>query len=469
MNHTDPLVFVPIPTLPACGAPPGPPDATTADADSDVAATGSTAGGDPTTGQEPTTAATATSGGETGPTYYRDAKPILDRKCVTCHQPGDIAPFSLTTYDEASTFAPVIVPAIMDRIMPPWSPGEDCATYKTLRSLTDDELSTLLGWVNAGALEGDPADAPPPPEPPPQIEYDVELGIPEPYTSPLDKKDDYRCFLLDWPKDQPSYVTGLTIEPGERRVVHHVIAYLVPPQDVPLYQLLDDADPGPGYECFGGPSGEKTPMGQWLGAWVPGSSNGALPKDTGILVKQGSKIALQMHYHPIGVELPDQSKLKIRTAEDVDRIAFLLPIANPGWPYDAPPMLIPPNAPDSVHAFSMNIDAIMAWVYKLEGVYTLPMLLHSASLHMHTRASSGKLMKLGVTPECLLDVPRWDFNWQGIYELEEPVPISPTLDPIYLECHYDNTGNDNAILWGEGTEDEMCLGVFYVSTPKLLP
>lgn len=65
-------------------------------------------------------------------------------------------------------------------------------------------------------------------------------------------------------------------------------------------------------------------------------------------------------------------------------------------------------------------------------------------LHMYTRASSGKLAKLGVASSCLLDVPRWDFNWQGIYELEEPVPISPTLYQIYLECHFDNTGNDNA-------------------------
>ena len=105
---------------------------------------------------------------------------------------------------------------------------------------------------------------------------------------------------------------------------------------------------------------------------------------------------------------------------------------------------------------------------KLEGTYTLPMLLHSASLHMHTRASSGKLAKLGAASACLLEVPRWDFNWQGIYELEEPVPISPTLDQIYLECHYDNTGNDNAVLWGEAnlifklTEDEKFLRFYHV-------
>ena len=479
MKNTGPLVLVLV-ALPACNSPSGSPGADTnadadADADAGTAPTGatsadSTTDADPTTGQPPTTATTTTTGGdETGPTYYRDAKPIFDRKCVMCHQPENIAPFSLQTYDEVSTFAQIIVPAITNRIMPPWPPGADCTSYKHDRSLTDEELATLLAWVDAGAHEGDPADAPAPPEPEPPIAYDIELGIPEPYTPSLDVNDDYRCFLLDWPKDQPSYVTGLTIEPGDRQIVHHVIAYLVPPDEVPLYQALDDGDPGPGYPCFGGPSGEATPKAQWLGAWVPGSANGELPEGTGILVKPGSKIALQMHYHPIGVELSDQSTLKARTAEDVERIAFLLPIANPGWPINTPPMLIPPNAPDTLHAFAMNIDTIMGWVYAEEGLYTLPMLLHSASLHMHTHASSGKLGKLGVDSACLLDVPRWDFNWQGIYELEEPVPISPTLDQIYLECHYDNTGNENAILWGEGTEDEMCLGVFYVSTPKIFP
>lgn len=414
---------------------------------------------------EPTTA--TTTGGAAGPTYYRDVKAILDGKCATCHRPDDVAPFSLTSYAEASAFAQVLAPAVEARTMPPWPPSADCNGFAYDRSLTDEERATVLEWVAAGAPEGDPADAPPPiDDEAAPIAYDVAIGIAEPFT-PADLADDYRCFLLDWPKDQPTYATAFTIEPGAREIVHHVIAFIIPPDELAEFEALDAADPGPGYPCYGGPGGEASPRAQWLGAWVPGASEGALPQDTGILVKPGSKIAMQMHYHPNGAPVADQSTIMVRTAETVGRPAYLLPIAHPGWMLDAPPMTIPAGESDVMHTFTIDLGSVISYLYQDEAVGVGgPLLAHMAGVHMHTRGAraSVEVLRGGSEAQCLIDVPRWDFGWQGIYEFAEPITIAPT-DMVKLECHFDNSGGDAPLKWGEGTEDEMCLGMVYVSAP----
>ncbi|WP_096330110.1 cytochrome c [Nannocystis exedens] len=126
------------------------------DASTDGPATTST-----TTGDDPTTTSpTSTTGDPVGPTYYRDIKAILDAKCATCHRPGDIAPFSLTNYDEAGMFAKILAPAIENRTMPPWPPGADCNQFAHDRGLTDAERELVLAWIAADAPAGDPDDAP---------------------------------------------------------------------------------------------------------------------------------------------------------------------------------------------------------------------------------------------------------------------------------------------------------------------
>jgi len=477
MSRARPFVFSLV-ALAACNGSSGDPStegngSTTAGTDAPATGTTDASTADPTstptTNDDPptTTSATSTTGDPAGLTYYRDIKAILDNKCATCHRPGDIAPFSLTNYDEASMFAPIFAASVEDRTMPPWPPGADCNNFASDRALTEDERADVLEWVAAGAPEGDPNDAPPPPDDDaPPIAYDVQIGIAEPFT-PTQLPDDYRCFLLDWPKDQPTYATAFTIEPGAREVVHHVIAFIIPPDELADFEALDAADPGPGYPCYGGPGGEASPRAQWLGAWVPGASAGALPTDTGILVKPGSKIAMQMHYHPTGVPVADQSTIMVRTAESVARPAYLLPFAHPGWMVDAPAMTIPAGEADVMHSFTIDLGSVISYLYKEEALGVgEPLLAHMAGVHMHTRGARASLVvESGGAPEaCLIDVPRWDFNWQGIYEFAEPITIEPS-DVVRLECHFDNSAGDASLKWGEGTEDEMCLGMIYVSTP----
>jgi hypothetical protein len=157
-------------------------------------------------------------------TWHRDVQPIVAEKCGTCHVAGDVAPFALSSYEEALVMAPILAPSIESGAMPPWPPAAGCTDYTHSRALTDDQREILLTWLDDGAPEGDPADAQPTPQPPPAWEPDVLIAMPEPYT-PSKAPDDYHCFLIDGPElESTQYVTGFEVFPGQRSMVHHVIA-----------------------------------------------------------------------------------------------------------------------------------------------------------------------------------------------------------------------------------------------------
>ena len=120
-----------------------------------------------------------------------------------------------------------------------------------------------------------------------------------------------------------------------------------------------------------------------------------------------------------------------------------------------------------MHAFTIDLGSVISYLYQDEAMGVgVPLLAHMAGVHMHTRGARASVVvqRGGGDDACLIDVPRWDFGWQGIYEFAAPITINPT-DQVRLECHFDNSGGDAALKWGEGTEDEMCLGMVYVSAP----
>ena len=414
------------------------------------------------------TAATGTSQGTEDPTegaavtYHRDIKPILERSCTGCHSPGNIAPFSLQTYADAQTFAPALAASVMSGAMPPWPPDNSCNTYKHDRSLPEDQKLQIAEWAELGAPEGDPADAPDSaPMPADEVVYDVELPLPQAY-SPTIAPDEYRCFMMDWPKDTVKYITGFRATPGETSIVHHAIAYNVPPEQVAEYEALDTADPDPGYLCYGGPGGKRP---QWIGAWVPGSNNGAMPPGTGLRIEPGSKIVVQMHYHTLPGADPDRTILQMRTADSVERTAYVIPFANPGWPTNQTPMEIPAGDADVVHSFDVDLSkALPLLVPGGELAAGDPLVMHAATLHMHTLGVSGSITveRAAGGSDCALEIPRWDFDWQGQYQLITPMTIQPG-DKLKLECNWNNAAGKTPVYWGEGTGDEMCLGVIYIT------
>lgn len=441
-------------------------------------------------------------------TYYADAKPIIDAKCATCHQPGDIGPFSLTTFEEVSAFEAAVRSSIENETMPPWMPAEECNDYVGNIDLTDDERSTLLAWIDGGAAEGDPAEALDDSDTSSEDEWtaDLTLRLPEPYTPQLEP-DDHRCQLIEWPHDEPVYVTGLRVVPDQRAIVHHTIVFLVAPGQVEQYEAWDAEEDGPGYTCYGGPmasssggmlgdidieelmaaleaagltlaelrSGEATPeelaalfgelgmedlgFASLLGSWVPGTPNLPLPEGTGLLVEPGSMIVAQMHYNTQSADpVADQSTIELQLAETVERPAHNLLGIDLGWVSNGlfgDPMTIPAGEAEVTHGTSIDYDSlwVRAALSTLGLEFGYPIVIHSANHHMHELGTSqtSTVHHADGTESCLLDTPDWDFNWQGAYKLVEPVVLGPG-DSVEMSCTWDNSAANQPVVDGEVQE-----------------
>jgi len=400
----------------------------------------------------------------TGPTYYKDIKPLVEQHCANCHSQGGIAPFTLENYLSALDHKMEIRKALSEKTMPPWQPGAGCTDYQGDFSLDDATIKTFTDWVDTGANAGNEADYKPTATLVPagltRIDRSVQLSVP--YT-PVRSPDDYHCFLMDWPEAATSYVTGFRATPGDKRIVHHVIAFLAPPAQVAAYQALDDAEAGPGYTCFGGP-GNGGSLAQWLGAWAPGTAGGDFPAGTGIEVEAGSKIILQVHYNTsVQPPVPDQTSIDFKIDSTVEKKAILQPWTNPSW-INQKTMTIPAGMPNVMH--NWIVDPMLPLAYVTKGLVAVDQsfTMHTSGLHMHTRGTSARLdiLRADGTKECLLDLPRWDFHWQGGYAFTNAKTFNPG-DMLSLECHWDNSKGTTDVNWGEGTGDEMCLGSFYIT------
>jgi hypothetical protein len=410
-------------------------------------------------------------------TYWKDAKAILDASCVTCHVDGGIGPFALETWAQVEQWAPIIRPSIDDRSMPPWPPNPSCNSYQHERSLSDHDRQVLLGWIDIGYPEGDPADAPPDPEPPPPFEADVTISLAEPFV-PTQSPDDYRCFIVPWPEEltETTYIQGQLVVPDQKQIVHHVVLYAADPGEAAFFQALDDADPGPGYTCFGGP-GTYDWTARWIGDWVPGIDAWRAPAGTGIAMAPGSIVIVQMHYNTIAAPaVGDQSIIQFDITDTVEREGTFTPVTKFEWVFGWEPMTIPAGEPEVHHGVTLPRDATI-FQYTLGAIGIGPneeLDVWRSALHMHllgTRARMSILRDGG--EDCLLQIDDWDFNWQGDYLLNTPLSFGPG-DELQLDCWYDNSEANQPIIdgqpkvpatvgWGEGTLDEMCLGVVYVA------
>src|SRR5262245_36216987 len=186
-----------------------------------------------------------------GLTYYRDVKPIIDEKCTQCHFDGGIAPVPFTEYSVIKDFVKLIRREVSAERMPPWRAFGPLDYYVGDRRLEPEQKDTILRWIDGGAKEGNPKDEPKHDPPVPHGLDHVDLSLKAPEFTPDIDPDTYRCFVLDWPYDTTKYITGLGIEPGNKKLVHHAIAYLIEPEQLPAIRETDEADPGPGYSCFG--------------------------------------------------------------------------------------------------------------------------------------------------------------------------------------------------------------------------
>lgn len=396
-----------------------------------------------------------------GPTYHTDVAPIVSRSCSGCHGSGGIAPFSIQTYAEASSLAPLIAMAVESRSMPPWMPGGDTPPLLHDRRLTDAEIATLVGWAEAGAPEGPPRTEPLPlPETIPFTDPEITVRMPEPYTPDAALTDDYRCFIVELPTTEDRMLTAFRITPGNRRTVHHVITTVYEPTDRATLEAADDGSPGPGWTCFGGAASTGSVRGAPLGSWVPGVDVVDFRAGTGTRIPAGGLAVMQVHYNTLGGLDPDQTTLELQLAPvgaDLQQIIsgrILQPTLR--IPADTAGVVVEAEFGTRLLAGRSGLGDDAGFIVGVAG-------------HMHTLGSAIALTltRADGTTATLLDIPAWDFHWQGSYRLVTPIEIRAG-DKVRLRCTYDNTaahrreaGLDPAptvVTWGEGTQDEMCLG-----------
>ncbi|MBA2665364.1 MAG: monooxygenase [Bradymonadaceae bacterium] len=405
--------------------------------------------------------------------FHEDIKPIIDARCTSCHFYGGVGPFALTSYAEVASIGLLLKASVQARQMPPWLAGKDCAEYKHDVSLTDEQITAISSWVDQGMPEGDASNGGSglPPHGGGLTRVDLTLEMPVTYEPKL-KPDEYRCFAVDWPEQTTKYVTGFNVIAGNAQIVHHVIAYGIPPSYVAEVDALEAADGEPGYSCFGSAGvGDDanfaaTERVGWLGSWAPGGKGADLPPGTGIRVEPGSKVVLQIHYNVVGsAAQSDRSAIQLKLEDSVEKAAIFMPWANPGWVNNSQPMLLEAGDSDASHQFGFDIASLVG----------RPVTIYSASLHMHMLGTKGRLWldRAGDDDVCLLDVPRWDFGWQFGYLFDQPKRMQAG-DKLMLKCHWDNSAANQPmvdgvrreaqdVVWGDRTTDEMCLGIFLVS------
>jgi hypothetical protein len=389
--------------------------------------------------------------GAESPTFNKDIAPILWENCAGCHRPGEIAPFSLLTYTDAAKRSSFIGDVTTTRKMPPWKPEPGFGSFHDERRLSDRELKLIANWVEAGAPEGDAKDLPPQPKFPDGWRFgtpDLVLKVPEPFTVPASGRDIYRCFVIPIQIESDKTVSLVEFRPGNPRVVHHALFYL---DNRGAARKRDAAEAGPGYASFGGPG--ILPTGA-LGGWAPGALPRPLPDGVGKLLRKGSDLVLQVHYHPDGKVESDQSTVGIYfTKEPARKIVGGIAVRSRR-------LNIPPD--ESRYHIGAQSDPLPVDV---EVVGIIP--------HMHYL---GKEMKIvaeepGGATVPLIWIKEWDFNWQGQYQYQSPVKLAKG-SIIKLDAYYDNSSanpnNPNKppkrVRWGEQTTDEMCLAGVQVIT-----
>ena len=397
--------------------------------------------------------------------------------------------------------------------MPPWPPGPRSPAFvgESHRTLTTSERATMLSWIASGAHVDGPARKP---LPLPHLdvrrgERVLEVAMPATYHPKArgGATDDYRCFLLDPKLAKGVSVTSARIAPGASKIVHHVILFRISRSQVAEAKRLDSGTRGPGWTCFGGtgvsPDGggssaaDSLADANWIGAWAPGGTGGRLPDGTGIPLPAGSQIVMQVHYNLLNGNAPDRSRavltvapasakltrvqstllpapVELACAKDergrlCDRSQALRELARKYGSlaafYPAGLLLLCGRSPENV-----TPSAISQCDRHIDTRTTIL----GAAGHMHLLGASIRLELNPGTPRArvLLDIPRWDFHWQSMYTLRTPIEARPG-DVVRVTCRYDVSHRRHGIhgvpttpryiLWGEGTTDEMCLGLLLVT------
>jgi mono/diheme cytochrome c family protein len=368
-------------------------------------------------------------------TYSKQVARIFQNRCVECHRPGEVAPFSMTSYDEVVGWAETIREVVDQGRMPPWFADPKYGHFINDARLSDEEKQQIATWVENGCPRGDTKDLP---EPRKFVEG-WQMGEPDqiiymrdqPFTVPADGTVEYQFYTVDpgWTTDR--WIQATESRPGNRAVVHHIIVF------------VQAKDGGPAFTTGG------------IGGYAPGMTPNICPPATAIHVPANSKLVFQLHYTANGTQQDDRSMMGVRFADPrsvkkrvngglVGNMAFKIPPGEPNYEVKAG------------HLFLKDT------------------LLLSLTPHMHMRGRSFKYEAEypDGTTEVLLDLPNYDFNWQLRYMLAEP-KLMPKGAKLNCTAHFDNSADNlsnpdptKAVTFGEQTWEEMMFGFYTGMDPN---
>jgi hypothetical protein len=388
------------------------------------------------------------------PTFTRDVAAILYKECVSCHRPGEAAPMSLLTYEQARPYARAIANAVTNRTMPPWHADAPAGTFHNERSLTDRERETLAAWAAGGAPNGDPGDLPPQP----RFTEGWSLGTPdvvfemaEDYLIPASGTIRYEWLYIPTHFSEPKWVKSIEVRPGNRAAVHHVLVnYRARPdgKSAPIASAnqKDQSNPPPeepGISEHPQRADLKGMPARLVATYAPGTNPQVAPPGTAFRLEPGGIIELQMHYTTTGQATTDRTKVGLTfSTEPSPREVRAQHFMNLG-------LRLPAGASD----VAVTTDLAFLQDATVWGLFP----------HTHLRGKrwAYTLELPNGEKKSILSVPRYDFNWQTYYMFAEPLQV-PKGARLVSTAWYDNSAanrnNPNPkveVLWGDQTWQEM--------------
>jgi hypothetical protein len=387
-------------------------------------------------------------------TWAENAACIFYTNCTKCHFPGGPGPFSLIDYNSAFTARFAIKQAILDDYMPPWQPDETYQTYAHERILTQQEKDILVGWVDQGGQSGVLANAPTPPSYSaagsqlPSIDWTGGLGN---FTN-IAPTDIYMNFYIPTHLGVDNNVESIELLAGTRSMVHHALIYFE--TDTQGLIDLDNNYPGPGWENVGGTGLSTSKL---IYTWIPGTDPLVYPSGMSAKLPANAYIVVQLHYPQGTTSLVDSNTtVNLKYASGITREVSMAPILDFIYPGQISPwpIHISPNSTASfVETYTLPSISPLADNYTILNVQP----------HMHKVGSSIKVyaVKPGNDTVHLVNIPQWDFKWQGQYTFRQPI-VLPEGTVLRAEAFYDNTAaNINApntslnVYAGESSAEEM--------------
>jgi peroxiredoxin len=370
------------------------------------------------------------------PDYATDIAPILEQKCVNCHREGGIAPFAMNSHLMVRGWSPMMKEVMMTKRMPPAQVDPSINHFTNARYMSAGELQTLMHWIDAGSPRGESATDPLAELAP--LESGWQLGAPDyivqvpSVTVPATGVLDYKNVTIDLPFEDDVWVKSVQFIPGDRRVLHHLLSYIVPADFEE--QIVE---------------GENDQYREFLEGYAPGKDEPATyPENSGVFIPQGSAVQMSLHYTTFGTEAVDETLLGLYFADETPEHQYHTYSLSHGGSN----IVIPPGA--SEHRMSASY------------VFNDEVMLHGLRPHMHYR---GKHMKFRVVyPDGgqadILNVPDYNFAWQPTYRLAEPM-VLPAGSRVIIEGAFDNSeynpGNPDPnieVRGGLQSWDEMFIG-----------